>query len=65
MSILEKLSKLREVKLKVVKRWRLNPENCRLYMKVYGLPTDELEEKAKKQLNIELTDSIAQGESVV
>lgn len=34
-------------------------------MKVYGLPTDELEEKAKKQLNIELTDSIAQGESVV
>ena len=43
----------------------LNPENCRLYMKVYGLPTDELEEKAKKQLNIELTDSIAQGESVV
>lgn len=50
---------------KIKLTWRLNPENCRLYMKVYGLPTDELEEKAKKQLNIELTDSIAQGESVV
>lgn len=36
--------------------WKLNREHCRLYVKTYGLSTDELEEQAKKELNIELTD---------
>ena len=41
---------------KIKLKWTLNKEHCRLYVKTYGLSMDELEERAKEELNIELTD---------
>lgn len=41
---------------KVKLTWTLNKEHCRLYVKTYRLSVDELEEQAKQELNIELTN---------
>ena len=55
MNILDVVKMLRRVKLKVNKKF------CRLYLKIYGLSADKLEEEAKKELNIEVNSEIAKG----
>lgn len=46
---------------KIKLSWKLNKDFGRLYMKVYGLSADKLEEEAKQELNIEVNSEIAQG----
>ena len=46
---------------KVKLLWKLNKDFGRLYMKVYGLSADKLEEEAKQELNIEVNSEITQG----
>ena len=46
---------------KVKLSWSLNKKFCRLYLKIYGLSADKLEEEAKKELNIEVNSEIAKG----
>lgn len=41
------ISKEHKIKL----TWNLNSEHCRLYVKTYGLSTDELEKAAKSEIN--------------
>lgn len=55
MNILDVVKMLRRVKLKVNKKF------CRLYLKIYGLSADKLEEAAKKELNIEVNSEITKG----
>ena len=55
MSTLDVVKMLRKVKLKVNKKF------CRLYLKIYGLSADKLEEEAKKELNIEVNSEITKG----
>lgn len=55
MNILDVVKMLRRVKLKVTKKF------CRLYLKIYGLSADKLEEEAKKELNIEVNSEITKG----
>lgn len=55
MNTLDVVKMLRRVKLKVNKKF------CRLYLKIYRLSADKLEEEAKKELNIEVNSEIAKG----
>ena len=51
---------------KIKINWKLNKEHCRLYMKIYGLSADEIEENPfSTEDNIELTSEITQGSEVM